>query len=187
MMKGMENISFHGQVLASVIITIGFLSAAYSLGSSSPEPVIAQQLSVLEEPTTYFPSSALYDYEVTAYPTSVEVVESGPVTETITIGLVSDKDNLKFGKVPAGNNFVRREVQLTNTLDTPAFVYAQSFGSISDFVELNGGGVVLEGGEGTTVTVDFATAGAEIGSYDGQIHIIVKRSKYPVLSSLMTR
>jgi hypothetical protein len=125
-------------------------------------------------------SDLFYAYEITRYPTSVEVAPIKP-EENVTVGVVVDPWNLKFGIVPAGNNFATRFVDLANLREKPAKVMFYVYGNISPFVNFSRSELLLEAGRNVTVEVKFYASRATIGNYTGEIQVVVQRPKYDFL------
>jgi len=126
-------------------------------------------------------SDLLFNYEVSKYPSSVQVSSVKPTQEKITLGVVTDPWNLNFGIIPAGNNSVKRLIDLVNKKGKDAKVNLKAYGSISPFVIFSKNNFFLHPKENISVGIDFYAASAKIGNYSGEIDVIVQRPKYDFL------
>ncbi|MGC8812219.1 MAG: hypothetical protein ACP5O8_01370 [Candidatus Aenigmatarchaeota archaeon] len=122
-------------------------------------------------------SSLLFTYEVTSYPSKVEIIL--PEEEKIRIGLVADFWNLNFGIIPTGGSYGRRQVSISNFENTQVRVYFKVYGSIRPLVGFSKNDFVLLPGQAETVTVFLNTTKETIpGNYSGQIDVIVKKPNF---------
>lgn len=162
--------------LVAVLAVLAFFMASYY----EPANVGAD----VSNKTLETSSNLLYSYEVTKYPSSAEVSNPRPVNSTLTLGVAVDTSNLNFGIIPAGENTGKRSLQLANLEDAPAMVTIVDSGSVAPFVTFDRNDFVLQPRENTTVDAVFHADNASIGSYDGQIDVIVKRPKFAFLNGL---
>jgi len=126
-------------------------------------------------------SDLFFNYEITKYPSRVEVVKAEPVKEKITIGLSVDPWNLDFGIIPEGKNFGTRFINLANFKQKDAKISFKVYGNISPFVKFGKNDLILRANENLTVEVSFHAEGAKIGNYSGEIDVVVQRPKYDFL------
>jgi hypothetical protein len=129
-------------------------------------------------------SDLFFSYEITKYPSSVEIVEAKPAQEKLTIGLTVDPWNLNFGIIPEGKNFGTRFISLSNLKEKDAKVSFKVYGNISPFVKFSNNNFLLHPNESLTIKVNFYAEGAKIGNYSGEIDVIVQRPKYDFLYNL---
>ena len=129
--------------------------------------------------TTY--SDLFFNYEISKYPSRVEIAKAELAKEKITIGLTVDPWNLDFGMIPEGKNFGTRFINLANLKEKDAKISFKVYGNISPFVKFNKNDFILHPNENLTVEVSFHAEGAKIGNYSGEIDVIVQRPKYDFL------
>jgi len=129
-------------------------------------------------------SDALFTYEVTRYEAQAVVTKPVAVENTISIGVATDRDSLKFGEIPAGSNYAMRELSLVNLEDTPAKVSMFAEGNIAPHIRFKDNGFVMPGRSNATVRVFFLAEGANMGEYEGGVLIQIKRPRFPALGML---
>jgi hypothetical protein len=127
-------------------------------------------------------SDLFFEYEITRYPSSVEVA---PVQEQekLLLGISADPWNLNFGIIPAGKNFGKRFVSLVNLKEKDVKIVLKAWGNISSFVKFNKNNFILHPKENVTVEVGFYAEGAEVGNYTGVIDVVVQKPKYDFIYS----
>lgn len=132
--------------------------------------------------TTY--SDLFFDYEITRYPTGVEITPSKFLEKESVIGVVIDPWNLKFGIVPTGGSFVRRYVELTNVMERAGKVSFKVYGNIKPLVSFSKNDFILHENENSTVTV-FLSATNVTGNFSGEIDVIAQKPKYDFLYKIL--
>lgn len=123
-------------------------------------------------------SDFFFTYEIVRYPSSAEVLSIQPYQEKLTLGVVVDPWNLNFGKIPFGNNFATRFIELDNLKEKDAKIFFKVYGNISPFVNFTKNNFILKPNESVTIEVKFFAEKAEIGNYTGEIDVTIKRPKY---------
>jgi hypothetical protein len=126
-------------------------------------------------------SDLFFNYEISKYPSRVEIAKAEPAKEKITIGLTVDPWNLDFGIIPEGKNFGTRFINLANLKEKDAKINFKVYGNISPFVKFSKNNFILHPNENLTVEVSFHAEGAKIGNYFGEIDVVVQRPKYDFL------
>ena len=165
----------HAVILALIvaaIIAVNFF-ASYQ---KEPKGMVANKTFV-----SY--SNLFFKYEITRYPTSVEVVPVKPHEEELSLGLSADPWNLNFGIVPEGKNFGKRFVDLVNLKEKDVKVILRVYGNISDFVKFSKNDFILHPKENVTVEVGFYAEGASVGNYTGVIDIVIQKPRYDFIYS----
>jgi hypothetical protein len=128
---------------------------------------------------TFFSYSDLFfKYEITRYPSSVEIVPVESSQQKILVGLSADPWNLNFGIIPVGKNFGKRFINLVNLKEKDAKIVLKVDGNISKFVKFSKNNFILHPNENVTIEVTFYAEGASVGNYTGVISVIVQRPKY---------
>ncbi len=128
-------------------------------------------------------SDLFFNYEITRYPSSVEVAPVQPEQEKLLLGISADPWNLNFGIIPAGKNFGKRFVSLVNLKEKDVKIVIKAWGNISSFVKFSKNNFILHPKENVTVEVGFYAEGAEAGNYTGVIDVIVQKPKYDFIYS----
>jgi hypothetical protein len=122
-------------------------------------------------------SNLLFTYEVTSYPSSVEIIKQEE--EKIKIGLVADYWNLNFGIIPTGGSYGRRQVVISNFENYQVRVYFKVYGNIKPLISFSKDNFVLLPRQTETITVFLnTTKDTPIGNYSGQIDVIVKKPNF---------
>jgi hypothetical protein len=128
-------------------------------------------------------SDLFFNYEVSRYPSSVEVSPIQLTQEKILLGMSVDPWNLNFGIIPAGNNSAKRFINLVNLKEKDFKVILKAYGNISSFVKFSKNNFLLHPKENVTVEAIFYAEKAEVGNYTGIIDVIIKKPKYDFLYS----
>ncbi len=127
-------------------------------------------------------SDLFFNYEILRYPSRAEVI---PLKEErMGIGIEVDPWNLNFGSIPAGNNFGKRFISLSNPQAKDVNVRFEVHGNISPFVKFSRNNFMLRAGEKERIEVYFNASSAKIGNYSGEIDVIIKVPKYDFLYKL---
>lgn len=128
-------------------------------------------------------SDLFFSYEITRYPSSVEVIPIKPGEEKLLVGISADPWNLNFGVIPVGKNFGKRFVNLVNLKEKDVKVSLKAYGNISNFVKFSRNNFILHPKENVTVEVGFYAEGAEVGNYTGVIDVTIQKPKYDFIYS----
>jgi len=123
-------------------------------------------------------SNLFFYYEITRYPSGVEVVSSTPIDENVTLGFVVDPWNLNFGIVPTNGSYVKRHIELTNLREIPTRINLKVYGNITPLVSFSENNFVLHENEKVTIDVYLFTNNTEIGNYLGEVDVIAKKPRY---------
>jgi hypothetical protein len=162
-------------VLLAVVIVVGVVLYTSLTSWRSYEGTIGR---------TLLSSDILFTYEITKYEANAIVTQPVEVNRTMSIGVATDTDKLKFGEIPAGRNYAMRELSLSNLEDTPAKISISAKGSISPHLQFRENNFILPGKSNTTIKIFFMADGANIGNYDGEVLVEIKRPKFPALGML---
>lgn len=156
---------------ASAFIIVLFASLIFAfLPPSAPEEFVKNSTVVYDE-------NLLFSYEISRYPTSVEI--SSTQGENITLGFSLEPWNLNFGIVPTGGNLGKRFITLQNTAEEPAKVRLIAYGNISQMVDFSDNDFLLLKNAPKPLEIILETKkDTPLGNYSGEIDIIVKRAKY---------
>ncbi len=125
-------------------------------------------------------SDAFYDYEISRYPSSAEVVELRP--ENTLVGFDVDTTKVNFGTIPGSGSYSRKTINLTNLEAKNKRVYVAAAGNIKPYVNISGSEFMLKPGDARIVELFFYTlnggAAAPVGNYTGEIDVIIQTPKY---------
>ncbi|MEM7825823.1 MAG: hypothetical protein QW412_03120 [Candidatus Aenigmatarchaeota archaeon] len=156
------------KLLILVLILIVFI--ILFLGKPEPKNFV--------ENMTYEKTSDLFfTYEITKYPSNVEIIPQEE--KKIKVGLVVDYWNLNFGIIPTGGSYGRRQVMISNSEKEKVRVYFKVYGSIKPLISFSKENFILLPGQNETITVFLnTTKETKPGNYSGQIDVIIKKSKF---------
>lgn len=161
--------------LMVIILVIAFGFIVFSPRIETREIITSQE--------TVKTSDLLFNYETVKYPTGVTVYEPN-ATDRLSVGIVSDKDNLKFGVIPGNGSYVKRYVNLTNREDK-AKVFLEAYGDIKPFISFGRNNIIINTDETIMVDVLMNTKGAEFKEYTGEIDVIVQMPKFDFLYNFL--
>lgn len=136
----------------------------------------------VENRTVDIQSNLLFDYEITRYPSSVEITTPIPEDENVTLGFIVDPWNLKFGLVPGNGTYVKRNVVLTNLDEKETRVSLNVYGNISKLVHFSKNDFILQKGENVSVDVYLFTNNTGFGNYSGEIDVVAKKPIYSFIN-----
>ncbi|MCK4968663.1 MAG: hypothetical protein KAS12_06410 [Candidatus Aenigmarchaeota archaeon] len=140
--------------------------------------------SFVENHTTEYEDTIFFTYEVNRYPTSVEI--SNITDKNISIGFALDPNGIDFGMVPTGGNAGKRFITLENTKKDDAKIILEAYGNISSMVHFDDNEFYLITGNLKDIEIALETKNdTHIGNYEGEIDIVVKRSKYEFINWLL--
>jgi hypothetical protein len=129
-------------------------------------------------------SDLFFDYEITRYPSNVEITSTEG--QNITIGIVTDLWNLNFGIIPNGGSYGTRHVSVSNMDDKAVKVSLNAFGSIEPLISFGGNDVMLKPGDSASFNIYLNTTNSTIpGNYTGEIDINVEKPKFNFLYSFL--
>ena len=158
-------------VIAIILLVIAI--AIFVNGRNQPEFV--------DNKTTTTYSDILFDYEVSRYKTGAEITDAYSPDKNVTLGVVVDPWDIRFGSIPSGDNTGTRFISLENLKEKESKVNFKVSGDISPFVEFSKNDFVIKPMEKTTVEANFHTDSLKIGNYSGEIDVIIKTPKYDFL------
>jgi len=98
--------------------------------------------------------------------------------KSIKIGVSSQTDALNFG-VLSENLTVRKFINLRNNKESKVKVCFFSYGGIKPFVRIKGNNFIMGGKEAREVEIAFNAT--KIGSYLGEIDVVIRRPRYGLL------
>jgi hypothetical protein len=158
-----------------LIFAIAAAVLAFALASLTV-PYIKEPQQITSEKAQETYSDFFYDYEVTRYPSSADIISVENFRENLTIGISVDNWNLDFGEIPANGSYGKRFLNLTNR-DEDAKIHLIVYGEISPMVKFNRNNFVLLKDQKVTVEVYFNTSTYPAGIYNGEIDIVVQKPK----------
>jgi hypothetical protein len=167
--------SKHNKFRAHVVSIVSIVVLTYILWNyfSTPKEFVTNETFVKQ-------SGLLFDYEITKYPSNVEIIL--PQEQKLTIGFVVDPWNLNFGIIPTGGSYGTRHVIITNYEENKAKIELKAYGTIRPLVSFSKNNFVLGSKESATVDVFLNTTNStQPGNYTGEIDIVTKKPKHPFL------
>lgn len=161
-------------LIASVVVII--CSFIFTNLQEPPEPKEFVKNKTFANYSTLF-----FNYEITRYPSSVEI-KSIKLNETTIIGFVTDPWNINFGIIPGNGTFVKRNIELTNLKDKDSKIILKTYGNITPLVSFSKNNFILHTKEKVSIDVFLFSNKTEIGNYSGEIDIIIQKPIYNFLS-----
>jgi hypothetical protein len=159
-------------IIFLVVITAAFLLFAMQ-DPARPEGIPDQKIS-------YNYSGIFFDYRLIRYPTAADIVPAG---DNISIGIVSDIWNIKFGVVPGNGSYEKRYINIRNTKGYSRMTMFAG-GNITDYVSFSKGSFVMQPNESSVVEVTLSTQNASFANYTGYIDVLTKTPKMAILEFL---
>lgn len=162
---------------AIVLLLIFAIVYAFSAPYSAPSQFVENQ-TVTSEETMFF------TYEISRYPTKVEI--SNITEKNISIGFSLEPWNLNFGIVPTGGSMGNRFINLENTADRASKIKLVAYGNIADMVTFSDNDFLISKNAPKPVKITLETKkDTPLGNYSGEIDIIVKKPKYDFAGKLL--
>jgi len=149
-----------------------------------PSKIQIEPKEIVENMTFITNSDLFFDYEVTKYPTKVEITSTKFLEEGGLIGVVVDPWNLNFGIVPTGGSSVKRQIELFNTKEKAGKISFKVYGDISPLVSFSDNDFIIHENENLTVMI-YLNTGNLIGNYSGEIDVVAKKPKYKFLYPIL--
>jgi hypothetical protein len=161
-MRAIKKLSF---ILILAIITIILVGWDYF---STPKQFVSNQTFVKN-------SDPFFSYEVTKYPSNVEIIPPQYREQKMTIGIVTDPWNLNFGIIPAGSHGTRH-ITISNSEKNKVKVSFKVYGSIKPLISFNQNNFILLPNESVYIDVFLNTTDkTRSGNYTGEINVIIKK------------
>ena len=98
--------------LIFVFVVLLFVGTTYILGLFGSK---GELKNFVRNRTVEIKSDMLYDYEITKYPSRVEIVDLKSQDISNKIGVSTESSVLNFGIVPIGDNYVKKTIALNGT------------------------------------------------------------------------
>ncbi|VVB60833.1 Uncharacterised protein [uncultured archaeon] len=169
-----------GKFLAMLFIIALAIAAVFAMESSPTLPtgnLVGNQTVSVDE-------NMLFVYEISRYPTQVEI--SNATGKNISLGFSLEPWNLNFGIVPTGGNLGKRFVSLQNVAERPAKIQLNAYGNISPMIVFSDNNFLLSREGIKPVEIVLATQkDTQLGNYSGEIDVIVKKPKYDFVQRLL--
>lgn len=166
-------------ILIISIITIIFLLNSLISYNQGPTEFVTNR--TFENSTDLF-----FYYDITKYPTGVEITKAKPQESKLLIGLSVDSWDLGFGILPSGGNFGKRSLILSNTENRDTKINLKVYGNISPMVSFSKNSFILSGNESATIDVFCRTTETTLeGNYTGEIDVVVKSPKYKFMYNFL--
>jgi len=161
-MKAIKKIIF---ILILIIITIVLVGWDHF---STPKQFVSNQTFVKN-------SDPFFSYEVTKYPSNVEIISSQHKEQKMTIGIVTDPWNLNFGIIPIGSHGTRH-ITISNSEKNKVRVSFKVYGTIKPLISFNKNNFILLPNESIYVDISLnTTERMRPGNYTGEINVIIKK------------
>ena len=127
--------------------------------------------------TVLYDNNLFFTYEISKYPTSVEI--SNIEGQNISIGFSLESTSLDFGVVPTGGAMGLRFLTLKNTQEDTAKMLFFAYGNISSMIHYNDNNFHLKPEVSKDIEIMLKTdKNTPVGNYSGEINLVVKRAKY---------
>jgi len=126
-------------------------------------------------------STLFFYYEISRYPSSVEIKPLEAVSENITLGFVTDPWNINFGIIPGNGILVKRTVELTNLKDENSKVILRVYGNISPLVSFSENNFIMHPHEKASIEISLYDNDTKKMNYTGEIDVISKKAIYNFL------
>jgi hypothetical protein len=124
----------------------------------------------------------LFIREIVRYPTKGNVTPLLRTNKTIKVGVTTQTDELNFGVVPE-NLTVRKFINLRNNDKIAVKICVLSYGSIKPFIIVRDNDFLLK--ENDAKEVEIAFNATKIGSYRGEIDVVIRKPKYEALEKFL--
>ncbi|MCK5452665.1 MAG: hypothetical protein KAI51_04450, partial [Candidatus Aenigmarchaeota archaeon] len=133
--------------------------------------------SLVTDHTVLYDDNLFFTYEISKYPTSVEI--SNIEGQNISIGFSLESTSLDFGVVPTGGAIGMRFLTLKNTQDDTAKMLFFAYGNISSMIHYNDNNFHLKPEVTKDIEIMLKTdKNTPVGDYSGEINLVVKRARY---------
>lgn len=165
--------------ISQLVVLIAFALVVFALTLvvlslvSSP---VKEPVAFVENRTVITKSDLFYEYQITKYPTKVEIVESEDDLSKM-IGISTEPWIFDFGVIPQTQASVKKILTLNDIKEGKLNVELTVFGNISDMVSFSKNDFYLEGDEEVFVFLNV-TEETKLGNYNGEIDIIVKKESF---------
>ena len=161
------------------LMTVSFLIIVFLfIYSNSREPSEPKEF-VKNKTFTNF-SNVFFSYEITRYPSNVEIMPIKQVNNTL-IGLVTDPWNINFGIIPGNGTYVKRNIELTNLKERESKIVLKTYGNISPLVSFSKNDFIIKPNEKVSIDIFLFSNETEPGNYSGEIDVIAKKPIYNFL------
>ncbi len=131
--------------------------------------------------TVLYDDNLFFTYEISKYPTSVEISKSKG--QNISIGFSLESTSLDFGIVPTGGAMGVRFLTLKNTQEDTAKMLFFSYGNISSMIQYNDNNFYLKPEVIKDIEIMLKTdKNTPVGNYSGEINLVIKRAKYSFMT-----
>lgn len=158
-------------VLITFFIALAFI---FYVKTTSPKQFVSNQTFVKY-------SDLFFSYEITKYPSSVEIVSPQFKEKKLTIGLVTDPWNLNFGIIPIGS-YGTRHLNISNSEKNKVIVNFNVYGNIKHLISFSKNNFVLNPNESIYIDVFLnTTSSTKVGNYTGEIDVIIKKPNFDSL------
>jgi hypothetical protein len=160
-----------GVVSLSILAVSGFILLSEN---TAPEEYV--QKITRESREDFF-----FKKDIIRHPARANITYPQLENQTIKVGVSADTHELNFGLV-IQNMTVRKFLNL-RTGDVNVKVCVVPYGSIKQFIEIEQNDFVMKTNESKQIMVEFS--GDRVGSYTGEIDVIVKKPKHDFLEPLL--
>lgn len=161
-------------LLVLLVILLGFLISEFS---STPKEFVT-------ELTTSRSEDLFFTYEITKYPSYVEIVQYRPESD-ILIGVSVDPWDLNFG-ILSNVTRGRKYLILSNLEGENAKISLKSYGNISSMITFEKNDFIIHKNENMTITVFIKPLDTtKPGNYTGEVDVIAKIPKYDFMYYLL--
>jgi hypothetical protein len=172
-MKAIKKIIF---ILFLVIITL-IVVFGWSY-FSTPKQFVSNQTVVKN-------SDLFFSYEITKYPSNVEIIPAQYEKQKLKIGIVTDKWNLNFGIIPVSGRETRH-LDISNHEKNDFRVNLNVYGNIKQMISFSKNDFILPPNKSISINIFLNTTEKTIpGNYTGEIDVIIKKPNSKSLSWIL--
>jgi len=126
----------------------------------------------------------LFFYEITKYPSNVEIISSESGTSH-RVGITGDPWNVNFGVLQPGING-KRFINVANYKERTYHVKLVSYGNISQMISFSEKDFILYKGDEKKITVFLnSSLSTGFGNYTGEIDITSESTNIPFLGKIL--
>lgn len=167
----MRTIKKLGFIFILIIITIVFVGWDYF---STPKQFVQNQ-------TFAKSSDPFFSYEITKYPSNVEIIPAQYEEQKLKIGFVTDTWNLNFGIIPVTGRGARH-LKISNSEKIRVKANFKVYGDINSLISFNKNDFILSPNESVPIDIFLnTTEKTRPRNYTGEIDVIIKKPNFDFL------
>lgn len=158
-------------IILSILAVLGTIFL-----NETPEPGEYVQKITREHTEDFF-----FEKDIVRHPARGNITYLRVENQTVKVAVSADSHELNFGAI-LENMTVRKFLNLRNK-DVNVKICVISYGSIKHFINTGNNNFIMKTNESAEIMIEFG--GDKIGSYTGEVDVIIKKPKYGLLDSLL--